>query len=140
MRIIELIDELIVVFLESDYELSYVLDTKKKEIFLDAPESLNGEPGIDWEDDEAVQFLLRIPQITTSEAYNLMVKFAEKQDSSITVQLLDAMNGRKPFRSFKDKLGDQGIGDKWCDFENNYAKNRMLEWLEQVQKHKLCIN
>ncbi|WP_172370836.1 UPF0158 family protein [Sporosarcina jiandibaonis] len=129
----ELIDELIVVFLESDYELSYVLDTKTKEIRLDAPESQTGMPEIDWDDDEAVQYLVRIPQITTDEAYDLMVKFAEMQDSSIAVQLLDVLNGRKPFRSFKDKLGEQGIGDKWYEFENDYAENRMLEWLEEVQ-------
>ncbi len=133
MRIMELIDELIVVFLESDYELSYVLDTKTKEIRLDAPESQTGMPEIDWDDDEAVQYLVRIPQITTDEAYDLMVKFAEMQDSSIAVQLLDVLNGRKPFRSFKDKLGEQGIGDKWYEFENDYAENRMLEWLEEVQ-------
>jgi hypothetical protein len=127
----ELIDELVVVFLESDYELSYVLDKKTKEILLDAPESQTGMPEIDWEDDEAVQFLVRIPQITTDEAYDLMVKFAEMQDSSIADQLLDVLNGRKPFRSFKDKLGEQGIGDKWYEFENDYANNRMLEWLEE---------
>ncbi len=106
----ELIDELIVVFLESDYELSYALNTKTKEILVDDSESLTGGSEIDWEDDEAVQFLVRIPQITTSEAFDLMVKFAEMQDSSIAVQLLDVLNGRKPFRSFKDKLGEQGIG------------------------------
>jgi hypothetical protein len=127
----ELIDELVVVFLESDYELSYVLDKKTKEILLDAPESQTGMQEIDWEDDEAVQFLVRIPQITTDEAYDLMVKFAEMQDSSIADQLLDVLNGRKPFRSFKDKLGEQGIGDKWYEFENDYANNRMLEWLEE---------
>lgn len=129
----EVIDELIVVFLESDYELSYVFNTKTNEILVDESESLTGVSEIDWDDDEAVQFLVRIPQITTSEAFDLMVKFAEMQDASITVELLDVLNGRKPFRSFKDKLGEQGIGDKWYDYENNYAKNRMLEWLEEVQ-------
>jgi hypothetical protein len=133
VRMMELIDELIVVFLESDYELSYVLDTKTKEILLDAPGAQTGKPEIDWEDDEAVQFLVRIPQITKDEAYHLMVRFAEKQESDVTVQLMDVLNGRKPFRSFKDKLGEQGIGDKWYEFENDYAENRMLEWLKEVQ-------
>ena len=87
----EVIDELIVVFLESDYELSYVLNTKTREILVDESESLTGVSEIDWDDDEAVQFLVRIPQITTSEAFDLMVKFAEMQDASITVQLLDVL-------------------------------------------------
>ena len=118
----EVIDELIVVFLESDYELSYVLNTKTREILVDESESLTGVSEIDWDDDEAVQFLVRIPQITTSEAFDLMVKFAEMQDSSIAIQLLDVLNGRKPFRSFKDKLGEQGIGDKWYDLKMNMRK------------------
>ncbi|WP_210468127.1 UPF0158 family protein [Sporosarcina sp. 6E9] len=128
----ELIDELVVVFLESDYELSYVLDTKTKEILLDAPDSKNGMPEIDWDENEAVKNLVRIPQITTSEAYDLMVKFAETQDSNITVQLLDVLKRKEPLRTFEDKLGEQGIGDIWYEFENDYAKYRMSEWLKEV--------
>ena len=128
----ELIDELVVVFLESDYELSSVLDKKTKEILLDAPESQTGKRELDWEDDESVQFLVRIPQITTEEAYNLMVKFAEMQDSSIADQLLDVLKRKEPLRTFEDKLGEQGIGDIWYEFENDYAKNRMSEWLKEV--------
>jgi len=132
VRILEFIDELIEAFLQGSDELSYVFNVKTKEILLDAPESLTGEREVDWDDSEAAKFLLRIPQITSPEAYNLMVKFTEKQDSGIGVELLDALNGRKPFQSFKDKLGEQGIGEEWYDFENNYAKKRMLEWLESA--------
>ena len=128
----ELIDELVVVFLESDYELSYVLDTKNKEILLDAPDSKNGMPEIDWDENEAVKNLVRIPQITKSEAYDLMVKFAEMQDSNITVQLLDVLKRKEPLRTVEDKLGEQGIGDIWYEFENDYAKNRMSDWLKKV--------
>lgn len=137
MRILEHIDELIEAFLQGDHEFSYAFNIKTKEILLDAPKSVTGEPEIDWDDDKAVEFLLVIPQITSPEAYKLMVKFAEKQDSGIAVELLDVLNGRKPFRAFKDKLGEQEIGDKWYDFENNYAKSRMMEWLEQLVTNSL---
>jgi len=125
----ELIDDLVVIFLESDYKVTYKLNMTTKKILVDTSKPLTEDLGSNGEDDETV----RIPQITKSEAYDLMVKFAEIQDSSIAVQLLDVLTGRKPFHSFQDKLGEHGIGDKWYDYENNYAKEKMLAWLEEIQ-------
>ena len=125
----ELIDELVVIFLESDYKVTYKLNTTTKKILVDTSKPLTEELGSNGEDEETV----RIPQITKSEAYDLMVKFAEMQDSTIAVQLLDVLTGRKPFNSFQDKLGEHGIGDKWYDYENNYAKKKMFAWLDEIQ-------
>lgn len=119
----KLIDELIEAFLQGNHELSYAFNMKTKEILLDGPEIVR--------DDDSVEFLLMIPQITSNETYDLMVKFAKKQDSGIATGLLDVLNGRKPFPSFKDKLKERGIAGKWYDFENDYAKNKMMEWLAQ---------
>ena len=131
MNELKLLDEFVDVFLFGNDEMEYVFNRQTKEILLDAPESLTGEPEIDWDDEEAVEFLIMIPQITTAEAYDLMLGFAKTQDSTIAVQLLDVLNGRKPFRSFKDKLSECGIENQWYSFENEYAKNRMKEWLDQ---------
>lgn len=133
----ELIDELIEAFLQGDEEFSYAFNMKTKEVLLDASESETGEPEIDWDDDEAVAYLLSIPQIQSSEAHEIMVRFAKKQESDIATELLDVLNGRKPFRSFKDKLSERGIGDKWYEFENDYAKSQMVEWLKQTVPNTL---
>ena len=133
----ELIDELIEAFLQGDYEFSFVFNMKTKEVLLGAPESETGEPGIDWDDDEATKFLVAVPQITSPEAYEIMVRFAREQDPDIADELMDVLNGKKPFRSFKDKLSDRGIGNKWYAFENDYAKSQMVEWLEQSVPNSL---
>lgn len=128
----ELIDELIEAFLQGDNEYSYAFNMKTKEVLLDASESLTGEPGIDWDDGDTTENLVVIPQISSSEAYEIMVNFAKKQEPDISAELLDVLNGKKPFRSFKDKLSDRGIGDKWYAFENDYAKRIMTEWLQAI--------
>lgn len=132
MIILELIDELIEAFLQGDNEYSYAFNMKTKEVLLDASESLTGEPGIDWDDGDTTENLVVIPQISSSEAYEIMVNFAKKQEPDISAELLDVLNGKKPFRSFKDKLSDRGIGDKWYAFENDYAKRIMTEWLQAI--------
>jgi hypothetical protein len=127
---LKVIEELADAFLDSDIEMSLVFNRQTKELLLDAPESMTGVPEIDWDDDEAVEFLVKVPQITTAEAYDLRVSFAKKQDAELAVQLMDVLNGRKPFRFFKDKLWELNIDRQWYDFENDYAKNRMTAWLE----------
>ena len=131
MSSLKVIDELIEAYLNGNDETSYVFNRQTKEILLDTPEPLTSEPGIDWDDDDATQFLVMIPQMTAPEAYDLMVSFATKQDAEIAGQLVDVLNGRKAFRSFKDKIRGHGIENKWYDFENDYAKSRMLAWLTQ---------
>lgn len=128
-----MIDELVEAYLNGNDETSYIFNRETKEILLDMPESLSGEREIERDDNDATQFLMRIPQMTTPEAYDLMVSFATKQDAEIAEQLVDVLNGRKPFQSFKDKIKGHGIENQWYDFENDYAKSRMLAWLTQYK-------
>lgn len=74
-----------------------------------------------------------IPQMTSPEAYRLMEEFAGKQEEKINEELLYALNGQKPFQSFKDKIKGQDIENEWYDFESTYAKKRMREWLEECK-------
>lgn len=133
VRNLNLMDELIEALLNGNDEITYVFNQQTKEVLIDMPEGITGESGIDWDDDETTEFLVRIPQMTSSEAYDLMVSFAKRQNVEVSSQLLDVLDGRKPFRSFKDKIKGQGIENEWYDFENDYAKNEMLAWLEQYK-------
>ncbi|WP_092494347.1 UPF0158 family protein [Virgibacillus salinus] len=98
--------------MHNDFEINYVLDTNKGQVLMDAPESLTGEPGIDWDDEDATDNLLPIPQITSNEAYDSMDRFAEKQEPAVAEKLIDVLNRRKPFRNFKDKVIELGIEDE----------------------------
>ena len=130
-------DELVDAFLSGDLEISYVFNRQSGEILLDAPQSLTGEPEIDWDDEEVVEFLVEIPQISSEEAHEVMVRFAKKQNMLLAEQLLAILNGRKPFRTFKDKVCQLGIERQWYDFEYGFAKERMTEWLESLDES--CI-
>ncbi|WP_391205418.1 UPF0158 family protein [Psychrobacillus sp. L4] len=132
---LKVIDELVDAYLQGDNEILYVLNCQTGEILLDADESLTGEPGIDWDDEEATEFLVEIPQISSNEAYDVMVQFTNKQNADHVVRLLDILNGRKPFRFFKEKVNELGIEEQWHAFEYECAKSRMEEWLEGYAKN-----
>ncbi|WP_223556558.1 UPF0158 family protein [Lysinibacillus sphaericus] len=129
----KILDELADVFLNgNDEEMSYVLNRRTGEVLLDAPEALTGEPAIDWDDEEVAADFVMIPSVSSSEMYDVMISFAKKQSDSIKIHLINVLNGNKPFRFFKEKINELGIENHWYEFEQNYAKSRMTEWLEEV--------
>jgi hypothetical protein len=59
----------------------------------------------------------------SSDAYQIMVNFAEQvTDAQQKSSLHDALNARKPFRVFRDKVDDLGLTDQWYDFKEAYLK------------------
>lgn len=131
----KLIDELAEVFLDGlNDQMSYVLNRRTGEVLLDAPVDLTGEPEIDWEDEEVTTDLVMIPTVSSSEMYDAMVSFAKKQPDWITIHLINVLNANKPFRFFKEKINELGIENQWYQFEQDYAKSRMTEWLEEISK------
>ncbi|MGE7696679.1 UPF0158 family protein [Lysinibacillus sp. NPDC094177] len=131
----KLLDELVDAFLYgNDNEMSYVLNRRTGKILLDASEALTGEPEIDWADEEVAADLAMIPSVSSSEMYDVMVSFSKKQPDSISIHLINVLNGNKPFRFFKEKINELGIENLWYEFEQNYAKRKMTEWLEEFCK------
>ncbi len=131
----KLIEELAEVFLDGlNDEMSYVLNRRTGEVLLDAPEHLTGEPEIDWDDEEVAADLVMIPTVSSSEMYDVMMSFAKKQPNSITIHLINVLNGKKPFRFFKEKIYELGVENHWYQFEQDYAKSRMTDWLEDFSK------
>ena len=123
--------ELIDAFLFQDYEFSFVLHRVTGEILLDAAESMTGEPEIDWDDEEMDENLIVIPQISSPEAFEIMVSFTKEQEPVVRDELREILNGRKPFRNFKDNVQFMGLDESWYSFENAYAKKKLEEWLEE---------
>lgn len=118
-------DELVEAFLNGNEDFPYYLNVKTKEVMIGFSDA-----DIDWDNDGVADSLVEIPQITSSEAYDLMVAFAGKQALEVSEQLIDALNGRKPFRSFKDHIKGLEIERAWYDFENEYAEKEMSTWIE----------
>lgn len=128
----KLLDELVDIYLQGpQVEMMSVLDTRTGEILLDASESLTGEPPIDWDDEESC-FLFEIPTASSAEMFHVMVAFTKQQPERISKVLCVALDGRKPFRSFKDAINNVGIDQQWYDFEQLYATEMMTNWLSKV--------
>ncbi|KOF09278.1 hypothetical protein AC739_15680 [Planococcus glaciei] len=130
----KLADKLAEEFLYYTDEMQAVLDRVTGEILYDVDETLIGEPGIDW-DDEAAQNLVLIPQISSAEAFEVMQQFTKKQKRPDQDVLKEVLEGKKPFRHFKDQVLVLGLEESWHRFEQKYAKKRMTEWLEANEIH-----
>lgn len=128
----ENIDEVVEAFLNGNDEFPYFLNIETKEVLIDFPDAGFDEAEIDW-DEEDSDTLVRIPQMTSPEAYDLMMEFAKKQEVEVSRQLIGALNRRKPFRSFKDQIRGLDVEQAWYDFENDYAKREMSTWIEGLQ-------
>lgn len=111
-----IMDELIEAFLNGSEELPFFYDSEKNEVHM-----MKGKDNF-----------IPIPQMSSPEAYRLMEEFTGRQEEEISKELLNALNGQKPFQSFKDKIKGQDIENDWYDFENVYAENKMNEWLKEL--------
>lgn len=127
---IKIIEELADAFLFNSMETRSVLNIETGEILLDAQEGLTGALEIDWENEEAENYII-IPEITSSEAYDIRVLFAEQQKNEAGDILLEALNIRKPFRNFRFQLAQLDLEEEWYAFEYQYALDRMAEWLDE---------
>lgn len=114
-------NELIEAYLNGNEETSYMYNRVTKEVHI-ADEAAKSN-------DEFVF----IPQMTAPEAHHLMEEFANNQEETIAKHLLEALNGKKPFRSFKDGIKGRAIENEWYHFENEYATSKMNEWVKQYE-------
>ena len=122
--------ELIDAFLMNDDQFSSVFNRVTGEIVLEASELES-----DWDDEEMDEEmdenLIVIPQISSPEAFEIMVYFTTQQEPVVRDKLREILNGKKPFRNFKDTVHIMGLSESWYRFENDYAKNKLIEWLEE---------
>ena len=117
----KLLDELAEVLLMSDHEFQQYLNKETGEILFVTD-------NVEKIDDR----LTIIPKISSPEAYDLMVMFAKEQSEDHAFVLTDVLNQPRPFAKFKDQVHQLGIQEEWYAFENEYAKQRMLDWLFEI--------
>lgn len=68
---------------------------------------------------------VRLPSQHDIHEYKIMEEFAEAQGNG---QLFRALNGRKPFRHFKDAINDLGIAEQYYSFRYRAFCNIAAEW------------
>ncbi|HOG45137.1 MAG TPA: UPF0158 family protein [Anaerolineae bacterium] len=74
---------------------------------------------------------LAVPEADSHEAWEDMADFVGTvTDERLRRRLLLAIEGSHPFRRFKDVLaGERRTRDRWFEFQDARARQRVLEWL-----------
>jgi quinol monooxygenase YgiN len=68
---------------------------------------------------------IRLPSQQELHEYNIMERFAEEKDSN---ELMRALRGRKPFRTFKDTAIDLGLDKEYYAFRTEAYRDIAREW------------
>ncbi|WP_169787908.1 UPF0158 family protein [Alicyclobacillus ferrooxydans] len=127
------LDELCDAYEMNSDEISHYLDVNTGEILMRMDPLLTGYKDGDLEEElEDEERYLELPTIASRDAYGLMVDFVEIVTSTeLQDRLNTALNGRKPFRTFKDVLFDfPEEREKWFKFERETHRREILQWLE----------
>lgn len=118
------LEQLADAFLNGDSELQFVYNRLTQEIDVLEPFDL-----FDEDDDENLEL---IPCKDSRDMYEVMVDFSKQFEGETEQVLYLALNGRKPFRAFKDAADKVGVLNQWYDFELAYAKKVIREWLQTL--------
>lgn len=120
----DFLEQLVDAFLDGDSSLQFYYNITTKDVFV----PMDGTP-YDDEDEDAI---VPVPYKSSKEMYEVMVDFSKLQDDSLKEKLFKVLNNKKPFVNFKEVVSDADLTDAWREYEENYAKQQILEWLETL--------
>ena len=120
----DLIEQLADAYLNGEEELRFFYNRETREVYVPLEEEAD-----DWEDEENIEL---VPVKSSREMYEVMADFSRQFEGEIEEALFQALNGRKPFRAFKEAASVVGVIDQWYDYELAYAKTQMEQWLQQI--------
>jgi len=130
MKQIKLFLDPILYFMEdsSGFASAHYLDLLKGEVVTpDIDDTISDQ---DVEDDDRY---FSIEPITSDEGYDIMQDFAAlEQSDEIRGHLISALEGKKPFRSFKDALADYpDVEKKFYEYKDNRLKKILRKQLAE---------
>ena len=120
----DLIEQLADAYLNGEEELRFFYNRETREVYVPLEEEAD-----DWEYEENIEL---VPVKSSREMYEVMADFSRQFEGKIEEALFQALNGRKPFRAFKEAASVIGVIDQWYDYELAYAKTQMEQWLQQI--------
>ncbi|MFL5542260.1 MAG: UPF0158 family protein [Longimicrobiaceae bacterium] len=81
--------------------------------------------------DEDGHRYLPVPSLGSHEGFRIMERFAASQDGRVREALFDALDRRRPFRSFKDALAAlPDVRERWYAYHEERLREEALAWLE----------
>jgi hypothetical protein len=122
-----------------DDEHESYLDLRTGEIRQHGRVALGGETDDDELSEESVEEglatgdLIHIEAIESSVEYRWMEEFAASVgDGRLRDRLEDTLRGRRPFRRFKDVLGEHRVArERWLRFHDARVREATREWLAE---------
>ena len=95
------------------------------------------DPEEEYEDEDEIRArldedrYLSIPSLGSHEGFRIMEDFADSvDDARIREELFDALDRRRPFRSFKDALlGHPEVREQWFKYHEGRLREEALSWL-----------
>ena len=77
---------------------------------------------------------LQIPSMSSNEGFRIMERFADAQEGRVRKALFNALDRRRPFRSFKDALEDfPKVREAWFGYHAERVREEALAWLESEE-------
>ncbi len=78
----------------------------------------------------------QVPLEESWEGYNRMGSFTDTvKNLKLKNSLINALNGKKPFRHFKDVLlNSPDEQEKWFAFERREREEKLLNWLAELEE------
>ncbi len=64
------------------------------------------------------------------DEYEIMEDFCDEQTKEIQNILNKILNGKSPFRKFKDKVFELDIRDEWFEFQKEKLEKVAIDWCE----------
>lgn len=87
------------------------------------------------EADEEENRFIPIPSLSSHEGFRIMEDFAARQeDARVRDALFDALDRRRPFRSFKDALtAFPEVRERWFEYHEERLREEALSWLRSEE-------
>ena len=127
------VEDLCIAFEDTFFENDYYLDLKTGKVFF-IPEEIfteNDEKLFNQVMDDFEQRYKPIPTISPQEIYQDMEEFIKTvKNERFRKKLMIAINGKGPFRRFKERLFDKTIErEEWFKFKKEKNMKRVKKWL-----------
>lgn len=129
------IEELRAAFEDNDINNSYYLDLETGRVeFISDYNKIPQMEELERKIDEGFGGrYISIPQMFSSEAYEIMIRFiATVEDENLTEKLHIAVDGKGAFRRFKNVLLDYPEErERWFKFKDEKIREEVVEWLKR---------
>jgi len=122
-------EDLVDVYEDSNATHLYFIDTKNNEIIF-VNEAIDDDASEKLEELEDERYFYIPPRLPQDEFYIMEMFVYTIEDFDLAEKFHGVLEGKKPFRNFKDLLYDYPeLRERWFEYKHNTIKNETINWL-----------